>query len=83
MGRQDCGLEQPAADQLDLQALHRVRERLVSQRTGIMNQIRARTDVRSDRMVHEIEDPAADCRWLDERATAGQSARWSCDNNCV
>ena len=30
------------ADQLDLQALHRVRERLVSQRTGIINQIRAR-----------------------------------------
>jgi transposase len=29
------------ADQLDLQALHRVRERLVSQRTGIANQIRA------------------------------------------
>ena len=29
------------ADQLDLQALHRVRERLVSQRTGIINQIRA------------------------------------------
>jgi transposase len=28
-------------DQLDLQALHRVRERLVSQRTGIVNQIRA------------------------------------------
>jgi len=28
-------------DQLDLQALHRVRERLVSQRTGIANQIRA------------------------------------------
>ncbi len=27
--------------QLDLQALHRVRERLVSQRTGIINQIRA------------------------------------------
>jgi transposase len=27
-------------DQLDLQALHRVRERLVSQRTGIINQIR-------------------------------------------
>src|SRR6516162_527464 len=26
-------------DQLDLQALHRVRERLVSQRTGIINQI--------------------------------------------
>ena len=28
-------------EQLDLQALHRVRERLVSQRTGIANQIRA------------------------------------------
>jgi transposase len=27
--------------QLDLQALHRVRERLVSQSTGIINQIRA------------------------------------------
>jgi transposase len=30
-----------SADQLDLQALHRVRERLVSQRTGVINQIRA------------------------------------------
>jgi transposase len=29
------------ADQLDLQARHRVRERLVSERTGIINQIRA------------------------------------------
>jgi transposase len=29
------------ADQLDLQALHRVRARLISQRTGIINQIRA------------------------------------------
>jgi transposase len=29
------------AEQLDLQALHRVRERLVSQRIGIINQIRA------------------------------------------
>ena len=29
------------AEQLDLQALHRVRERLVSQRAGIINQIRA------------------------------------------
>jgi transposase len=29
------------ADQLELQALHRVRERLVSQRTGIIKQIRA------------------------------------------
>jgi len=30
-----------SVDQLDLQALHRVRERLVRQRTGIVNQIRA------------------------------------------
>jgi transposase len=30
-----------SADQLDLQALHRVRERLVRQRTGLSNQIRA------------------------------------------
>src|SRR6266516_218614 len=30
-----------AAHQLDLQAMHRVREQLVSQRTGIINQIRA------------------------------------------
>jgi transposase len=29
------------ADQCDLQALHRVRERLASQRTGMINQIRA------------------------------------------
>jgi transposase len=29
------------ADQLDLQALHRVRERFIGQRTGIINQIRA------------------------------------------
>jgi transposase len=29
------------ADQFDLQALHRVRERLVRQRTGVINQIRA------------------------------------------
>jgi transposase len=29
------------AEQLDLQALHRVRERLVSQRTHIINQLRA------------------------------------------
>src|SRR5947199_630389 len=29
------------ADQLDLQAMHRVRERLVGQRTGVINQIRA------------------------------------------
>jgi transposase len=31
------------AEQFDLQALHRVRERLVSQRTGVINQICAST----------------------------------------
>ena len=82
-----------SAEQLDLQALHRVRERLVSQRTGIINQIRAfmlergiavrqghrflraelpvilgaRADVLSPRMVHMIEDLAADWRRLDAR----------------
>jgi transposase len=30
-----------SVEQLDLQALHRVRERLVGQRTAIVNQIRA------------------------------------------
>jgi transposase len=30
-----------SVDQIDLQALHRVRERLVRQRTGVVNQIRA------------------------------------------
>ena len=81
------------ADQLDLQALHRVRERLVGQRTGIINQIRAfllergiavrqglrflraelpgilatRSDVLSPRMLHLVEDLAADWRRLDAR----------------
>ncbi|OAE99954.1 hypothetical protein AYJ54_32260 [Bradyrhizobium centrolobii] len=36
------------ADQLDLQALHRVRERLVSQRTGIINQIRELARLRTE-----------------------------------
>ncbi len=30
-----------SVEQLDLQALHRVRERLVSRRTAVINQIRA------------------------------------------
>ena len=84
------------ADQLDLQALHRVRERLVGQRTGIINQIRAfllergiavrqglrflraelpgilatRDDVLSPRMLHLVEDLAADWRHLDARIEA-------------
>src|SRR5262249_26352035 len=60
-------------EQLDLQALHRVRERLVSQRTGIINQIRAFLLERgvairlSARMVRVIRDLAEDWRRLDER----------------
>jgi transposase len=34
-------VEIKTADQLDLQALHRVRDRLVSRRTGVINQLRA------------------------------------------
>jgi transposase len=30
-----------SVEQLDLQALHRIRERLVSQRAGLINQVRA------------------------------------------
>ena len=54
------------ADQLDLQTLHRVRERLVSQRTGIINQIRAFLLERgiavllSPRMVRVIEGLAGE-----------------------
>ena len=66
------------ADQLDLQALHRVRERLVRQRTGIINQIRAflLADARNsaDRLgvimflsfplrAHYCGEPAARSRW--------------------
>jgi len=50
------------AEQLDLQALHRVRERLVSQRTAIINQIRAfllerGIAVLSPRMLRVIRGP--------------------------
>src|SRR5207245_5248770 len=48
----------------DLQALHRVRERLVSQRTGIINQIRI-NQIRAESLYKEIEalarqDPACE-----------------------
>jgi hypothetical protein len=36
-----CGAHRMPTEQLDLQALHRVRAQLVSQRTGIINRIRA------------------------------------------
>ena len=50
------------ADQLDLQALHRVRERLVSQRTGIINQIRAFLLERSIAVRQGIRFYAPNCR---------------------
>ena len=56
------------AEQLDLQALHRVRERLVSQRTGIINQIRA------DRFA-SIVDTLLRCREPPLRANSGTLAR--------
>ena len=48
------------ADQLDLQALHRVRERLVSQRTGIINQIRA---FLLERGIAACDRDSASCGW--------------------
>lgn len=85
-----------SSEQLDLQALHRVRSRRIGQRTAIINQIRGfllecgipvrqgpaglrealptilaqRTDVLSPRMIHLLEDLAADWRQLDERIAA-------------
>ena len=50
------------ADQLDLQALHRVRERLVSQRTGIINQIRAFLLERGIAVRQGIASCAPSCR---------------------
>jgi transposase len=85
-----------SSEQLDLQALHRVRSRRIGQRTAVINQIRGfllesgiavrqgpaglrealptilaqRTDVLSPRMIHLLEDLAADWRQLDERVAA-------------
>lgn len=85
-----------SSEQLDLQALHRVRSRRIGQRTAVINQIRGvllesgiavrqgpaglrealptilaqRTDVLSPRMIHLLEDRAADWRQLDERVAA-------------
>ena len=44
-----------STDQLDLQALHRVRSRLVSQRTAIVNEIRAF-------LLHQIEVDRSELR---------------------
>jgi transposase len=44
-------------DQLDLQALHRVRERLVSRRTSVINQIRAFLLERGDQLSERAGQP--------------------------
>jgi hypothetical protein len=58
-------------EQLDLQALRRVRERLVSQRTGIVNQIRAFTVVEERR-----------CRWRPDEQRVG-NVREECARHFV
>ena len=63
------------ADQLDLQALHRVRERLVSQRTGIINQIRAFMLERGIAVVRASASCAPSCRSSSPRATDVLSPR--------
>jgi len=55
-------------DQFDLQALHRVRERLVGQRTGIINQIRA-----------FLLERGVAVRYIDARLKANRSTKVSCN----
>src|SRR5215470_17874476 len=61
-------------EQMDLLALHRVRSRLVSQRTGVINQIRgflsSNTGALSPRIVNLISELVQDWRRLDERIAA-------------
>jgi transposase len=62
-------------EQLDLQALHRVRERLVSQRTGIINQIYRLAFSATNHKKNYTEDPSnreADKHKLAQRRTARQ-----------
>ena len=68
------------ADQLDLQGLHRVRERLVSQRTGIINQIRAFLRVRSRSLGQRRgASHARDMAFPASPVSRGQPARWVCN----
>jgi transposase len=57
-----------SVEQLDLQALHRVRERLVSQRTGVINQIRAFLLERGTRSAKDGNTCAPSCRRSSPRA---------------
>ena len=65
------------ADQLDLQALHRVRERLVSQRTGIINQIRAFLLERGVAMGKGYASCAPSCRVSSPRGVTSWRRAWS------
>ena len=60
-------------EQLDLQALHRVRERLVSQRTGIINQIRA--FLLGSNRGSKTPRATTHHRWLHRRDAAHEAAR--------
>ena len=64
------------ADQLDLQALHRVRERLVSQRTGIINQIRAFLLERGIAVRQGCASCAPSCRASWPRAPMSSRLAW-------
>jgi transposase len=68
-----------AADQLDLQAPHRVRERLVSQRTGIINQIRAFLLERGIAVIPTSEWPAEQLRCRTFRS----QRIWALCANCL
>ena len=65
------------ADQLDLQALHRVRERLVSQRTGIINQVRAFLLERGVAMGKGCASRAPSCRVSSLRGATPWRHAWS------
>jgi len=70
------------AEQLDSQALHRVLERLVSQRTGIINQIRAfllerGVAVRQGLPFLRAELPIILASRCDVLSPSGSSNRWA------
>jgi transposase len=64
------------ADQLDLQALHRVRERLVGQRTGVINQIRAFLLERGIAVWQGLRSPRSELPGI--LATRTMSSRLAC-----
>jgi transposase len=57
-------------DQLDLQALHRVRDRLVARRTGVINELRASCWNEESRSTRDGSISCATCRWCSKALTA-------------